>query len=97
MTELVHELGSKQEANFFIRGLINGSLVHKRFIKTPAKDMSEVQTKVEGIIRVEENRQRAAKNAAIIVSQKNTQGNFSKCQEMTKKPGGKATKVQRKN
>ena len=48
--------------------------------------MNEVQKKVEGIIRVEENRQRAAKNTAIVVAQNNTQGNFPKYQEMAKKP-----------
>ena len=56
VTEQVQELDSKQVANFFVRGLINGSLVHKRFIKTPSKDMNKVRTKVERIIRVEENR-----------------------------------------
>ena len=68
VTEQVQELDSKQAAKFFVRGLINESLVHERFIKTPPKDMSEVRTKVEGIIRVEENRQRAVKNAAIVVA-----------------------------
>ena len=47
--------------------------------------MNEVRTKIEGIIRVEENRQWAAKNAAIAVAQNNTQSNFSKYQEMAKK------------
>ena len=48
--------------------------------------MSEVRTKVEGIIQVKENRQRPTKNAAIIVAQNNTQSNFSKYPEMMKKP-----------
>ena len=81
----MQELNSKQVANFFVRALINWSLVHEKFIETPPKDMNEVRTKVEGIIRVEENRQRARKNAAIEVSQNNTQGNFPKYQEMAKK------------
>ena len=63
--------------------MINGSLVHEKFIETLPKDMNEVWTKVEGIIRVEENRQQTAKNAAIAVAQNNTQRNF------TKKPEGK--------
>ena len=46
VTKQVQELNSKQVANFFVRGLINGSLVHEIFIKTPLKDMSEVRTKV---------------------------------------------------
>ena len=83
VTEQVQELDSKQAANFFVRGLINGSLAHERFIETPPKDMNEVRTKVEGIIRVEENRQRTAKNAAIAVAQNNTPSNF------VKKPEGK--------
>ena len=85
VTEQVQELDSKHVQKIFVRGLINGSLVHERFIETPSKDMNEVRTKVEGIIQVEENRQRAAKNAAIVVAQNNTQENFSKYQEMVKK------------
>ena len=53
VTKEVQELDSKQPANFFVWGLINRSLVHKRFIETPLKDMNEVRTKVEGIIQVE--------------------------------------------
>ena len=34
-TEQVQELDSKQAASVFVRGLINGSLVHERFIETP--------------------------------------------------------------
>ena len=37
--------------------------------------MNEVRKKVEGIIRVEENRQRIAKNAAIAIAQNNVQNN----------------------
>ena len=85
VTERVQELDSKQAANFFIRRLINRSLVHKRFIETPPKDMSEVRAKVEGIIQVEENRQRADKNAAIDVALNNTPSNFQKYQETKKK------------
>ena len=50
ITEQVQELDSRQAANFFVRGLINGSLVHERFIETPPEDMTEVRTKVEWII-----------------------------------------------
>ena len=78
MIEQVQELDSKQAANFFIQGLINISLIHERFIETPPKDMSEVRAKVEGIIRVEENRQRVAKNAAIAITLNNTPSNFPK-------------------
>ena len=39
VTKQVQELDSKQAAKFFVRGLINGSLVHERFIETPPKDM----------------------------------------------------------
>ena len=49
--------------------------------------MNEVRTKVEGIIRVEENRQRTAKNAAIAIAQNNTPNNF------IKKPEGKQRKT----
>ena len=52
VTEQVQELDSKQSANIFVWGLINGSLVHERFIETPPKDMNEVWMKVEGIIQV---------------------------------------------
>ena len=45
-----------------------------------------MRTKVERIIRVEENRQRAAKTAAIAVAQNNVQSNFPKHQETKKKP-----------
>lgn len=50
MTEPVQELDSKQAANFFVGGLINGSLVYKIFIETPPRGMNEVRTKVERII-----------------------------------------------
>ena len=48
--------------------------------------MSEVRTKVEWIIRVKENRQIVARNAAIAVAQNNVQSNFPKYQETKKKP-----------
>ena len=82
----MQELDSKQAANFFVRGLINKSLVHERFIETTPKDMSEVRAKAEGIIQVEENKQRVAKNAAIAVTQNNKRSNFPKYQETKKKP-----------
>ena len=85
MKKQVQELDSKQAVNFFVRGLINGSLVHERFIETPSKEMSEVRAKVEWIIQVEENRQRPAKNAAIAVALNNTPSNFPKYQEIKKK------------
>ena len=85
VTEQVHELNSNQAANFFVQGLINGSLVHEIFIETPPKDMNEVRTKVEGIIRVEENRQRIATNTAIAIAQNNVQNNPPKYQEAKKK------------
>ena len=47
--------------------------------------MNEVRTKVEGIIRVEENRQRAPKKVAIVVAQSNVQSNLPKYQETKKK------------
>ena len=47
--------------------------------------MNEVRAKVEGIIRVKENTQRAAKNAAITVTLNNTPSNFPKYQETKKK------------
>ena len=56
VTKQIHGLDSRQVANFFIRGLINESLVHERFIETPPEDINEERAKVEGIIRVEENR-----------------------------------------
>ena len=59
--------------------------------------MNEVRSKVEGIIRVEENRQRIAKSTAIAVTQNNVADNSSKFQETKRKlkekqqrPGGKA-------
>ena len=48
--EKVHNLDLKQEAKFFIRGLINGSLIYERFIETPSEDMNEIRARVEGII-----------------------------------------------
>ena len=45
-----------------------------------------MKTKVEGIIWVEENRQRINKNAAIAIAQNNVQNNPPKYQEAKKKP-----------
>ena len=96
VTEQVQELDSKQAANFFVRGLINGSLAHERFIETPPKDMNEVRTKVEGIIRVEENRQRTAKNATIAVAQNNTPSNFVKKPEGKQQRAGGGTELKKR-
>ena len=85
VTKQIDDLDSRQPANDFVWGLINGSLVHERFIETPPKDMNEVTAKVEGIIREEENRQRITKNAAIVVAQNNAQSNPLKYQEAKKK------------
>ena len=59
-------------------------MVHERFIEIPPEDMNEVQSKVEGIIQVEENRQRIAKSTAIAVAQNNIMNNPSKYQETRK-------------
>ena len=69
VTEQIHDLDSKQAANFFVRGLVNGSLTHERFIETPSEDINKVRARAEGIFRVEESRQRMAKNATIAVAQ----------------------------
>ena len=66
--EEVQELDLKQVAHLFVWGLINISLVCEIFIETPPKDMKEVRTKVEGIIRVKENIKRATKNIVITVA-----------------------------
>lgn len=66
--EQVHDLDSKQAVNFFVRGLINGSLVHERFIEIPPKDMNEIRARVKGIIQVEESRQRIGKHTTISVA-----------------------------
>ena len=47
--------------------------------------MNEVRLKVEGIIWVEENRQRIAKSAAIAIAQNNVVNSPSKYQETKKK------------
>ena len=59
--------------------------------------MSEVRTKVEGIIRVEENKQRATKNASIVVTQNNTQSKFPKYQETKKKPEERQRQPERRS
>ena len=48
--------------------------------------MNELRSKAEGIIRVEENRQRIAKSMAIVVGQNNVTDNPLKYQETKRKP-----------
>ena len=91
----IHDLDSKQAANFFVRGLINGSLVHERFIETSPEDMNEVRLKVKGIIRVEENRQRIPKNATIMVAQNNIVNGLRSIKN-EEKAGRQAPMTQRK-
>ena len=68
VTEQIHELDLRQVANFFVWGLIKESLEYERFIETTHVDMNKVRAKVEGIIWVEENRQRIEKNATIAIA-----------------------------
>ena len=72
MANQIHDLDSKQVENFFVRGLVYGSLIHERLIETPPLDMNEVRSRAEGIFRIEENRQRIAKSMEITVAQNNT-------------------------
>ena len=64
--------------------------------------MNEVRLKVQGIIQVEENRQRITKNAAIAMAQNNFANSLLKYQETKKKledkqqrSGGRSNKKKR--
>ena len=78
VVEHIHDLDSKQVANFFVRGLINGSLTYERFIETPLADMNGVRARAKGIFWVNESRQKIAKNAAIAIAQNNATNETSK-------------------
>ena len=89
VTDHIHDLDSKQATIFFVQGLINGSLIHERFIDSPPMDMNEVRSRADGILHVEEKKQRIAKSATIVVAQNNVLSKPLKHQEVK----GKTTKV----
>ena len=59
--------------------------------------MTKVRMKVEGIIQVEENRLRAAKNVAIAVTLNNTQNSFPKHQETKRKLEERQRQLERRS
>ena len=65
----IFNLYSKQVANLFFRGLVKGLHMHGRFLESPPYDLGELRARDEVILRVEESRQKIAKNAAIVISQ----------------------------
>ena len=73
LTSQIFDLDLKQEANLFVRGLVKGLHMHERFLESLPYDLGELRARVEGILRVEESRLQIAKNAAIVVSQNNSQ------------------------
>lgn len=65
---VVNNVDSRLATAFFVEGLVNGSYNHEEFLKTPPYGMVEVRTKIEGLLKVMENRARMSQTAAIAVA-----------------------------
>ena len=63
------EADSCHATNYFIKVLVNRSLIHKEFIKAPLYDMNEVRVRSQGIFSIMENQQKMAQSGSIAVAQ----------------------------
>ena len=50
----IFDLDSRQTANLFVRGLVRGSLLHKRFLESLPYNLNEMKARAKGIHRVVE-------------------------------------------
>ncbi|XP_062118569.1 uncharacterized protein LOC133832211 [Humulus lupulus] len=62
----IHDVDPITAANLFVKSLQVGSLLHENLTMTPPYNMAKVQTRVEGVFRVLEFRERAQKKSALI-------------------------------